>query len=181
MENIILESSDMLSSVDGVDAKIPKRAKKKGNIRKSFNTLYISNKVIEAAEKTAGENISVESGGFLLGDIISKEKGYIIIVSEYIKALHTDAKAASLTFTHKTWDSLYEIKDEKYPDLKIIGWQHSHPGYGIFLSGYDLFIHQNFFNLPFQIAYVEDPVNNKKGFFEWRENQIDEIKGWYVY
>jgi len=38
--------------------------------------------------------------------------------------------------------------DAQFADKKIVGWYHSHPGFGIFLSEYDLFIHRNFFTAP---------------------------------
>ncbi len=31
------------------------------------------------------------------------------------------------------------------PNIDIVGWYHTHPSFGIFLSHHDLFIHQNFF------------------------------------
>ena len=35
--------------------------------------------------------------------------------------------------------------EANFPTESLVGWQHTHPGFGIFLSGYDLFIHRNFF------------------------------------
>jgi len=35
--------------------------------------------------------------------------------------------------------------DKKHRDKKIVGWIHTHPDFGIFLSEYDKFIQQNFF------------------------------------
>ena len=104
-----------------------------------------------------------------------------LIISNYIEAKYTDASASTLTFTHKTWDYVHKTHDSKYKDKKIVGWQHTHPGYGIFLSNYDLFIHENFFNLPFQIAYVIDPVQNIRGFFQWKNDKIEKLKGFYIY
>ena len=36
--------------------------------------------------------------------------------------------------------------------LKIVGWYHTHPGFGVEFSEMDLFIQQNFFGGPAQIA-----------------------------
>ena len=56
-----------------------------------------------------------------------------------------------------------------YPDLDIVGWYHTHPDFGIFLSSHDLFIHRHFFAQPLQVAYVVDPIRQTRGFFQWRD------------
>ncbi len=82
------------------------------------------------------------------------------------EAKYTDATASTLTFTHETWDYVHGEHDKMYRTLRMIGWQHTHPNYGVFLSNYDMFIQENFFNLPYQLAYVVDPVQNIRGFFQ---------------
>src|SRR5439155_15730472 len=41
----------------------------------------------------------------------------------------------------------------------------------IFLSGMDLFIQDNFFNLPWQVAFVYDPLGKDEGMFIWRHGK----------
>ena len=118
-------------------------------------------------------------GTILLGDFSEKENA--LVISDYIEAKYTESTAATLTFTHRTWEYVNDEKDKKYKDKKIVGWQHTHPGYGIFLSRYDLFIQENFFNLPWQVAYVVDPVADKRGFFSWDNLEIVKMVGFYVY
>jgi len=48
----------------------------------------------------------------------------------------------------------------------LIGWYHSHPGFGVFLSPRDLKTHSRFTQLfPLTLALVIDPVNDDTGFF----------------
>ena len=143
--------------------------------------VYIRQTVYKALEKYALADVDHERGTIILGEY-SEEMGKThVVISDYIEARYTDASASTLTFTHETWDYVHRQHDEKYPDKKIVGWQHTHPGYGIFLSNYDLFIHENFFNLPFQIAYVIDPVQQLRGFFQWKNGRIEKLKGFYIY
>ena len=51
------------------------------------------------------------------------------------------------------------------PERIIVGWYHTHPGFGIFLSNMDAFIHENFFSFPWEPAYVFDPQAETDGFF----------------
>ena len=53
----------------------------------------------------------------------------------------------------------------------MVGWYHTHPGVGIFLSGMDLFIHQNFFTQMWHVAYVLDPRARTSGFFCWNRQK----------
>lgn len=129
--------------------------------------------------KHAKEDLSHELGGFLIGNYQeNKEDVYVNIIGA-IRAQATDSQSASLKFTHETWDLANKEKDDKYPDGRIIGWYHTHPTFGIFLSGYDQFIQKNFFDLPFQIAYVVDPVNKRDGFFHWDNGNITKSQGFY--
>lgn len=152
-----------------------------GTVEHDSVQVYIKQNVYKRIEKFAKEEISKEVGSILIGDYIDEKNRKTIIISDYIEAKYTDASASTLTFTHETWNYVYTEKDKKYPDKKIVGWQHTHPGYGIFLSNYDIFIQENFFNLPWQIAYVVDPVAGTRGFFEWKNNKIAKMAGFYVY
>jgi proteasome lid subunit RPN8/RPN11 len=82
---------------------------------------------------------------------------------------------AHVTYTQETWAHIYKIKDAQYPDMTIVGWYHSHPGFGVFLSDHDLFIHQNFFSAPHQIAWVFDPHSDEEGCFGWIENKVEPL------
>jgi len=49
-------------------------------------------------------------------------------------------------------------------DGRIVGWYHSHPGYGIFMSETDLNTHSKLLQFsPFVIALVVDPEINEFG------------------
>lgn len=152
-----------------------------GEIENDDVKVYIKQDVYKALEKLASSDTSKELGSIILGDY-SQELGKThVIISEFIEAKYTDASASTLTFTHETWDYVHKEHEKRFLDKKIIGWQHTHPNYGIFLSNYDLFIQENFFNMPFQVAYVIDPIQNIRGFFQWKNGKIEKLKGYYIY
>lgn len=152
-----------------------------GTVEHDSVQVYIKQDVYKRIEKFAKEEMSKEVGSILIGDYVDEKDRKTVVISNYIEAKYTDASASTLTFTHETWDYVYKEKDKKYPDKKIVGWQHTHPGYGIFLSNYDIFIQENFFNLPWQIAYVVDPIADTRGFFEWKNDKVAKMSGFYVY
>lgn len=108
-----------------------------------------------------------ERGGFLLGSMEETETSYNIFITDIITAKYTVNNTASLTFTYESWNEAYREIEENYKGKKMLGWFHSHPGYGVFLSGMDMFIENNFFNLPYQVAYVADPHTEEIGLFCW--------------
>lgn len=152
-----------------------------GDIENDDVKVYIKQDVYKALEKYALADTTQERGTIILGDYCEEFGKKHVIISNYIEAKYTEASASTLTFTHETWDYVHKKQDELYPDKKIVGWQHTHPNYGVFLSNYDLFIHENFFNLPFQVAYVIDPIQNIRGFFQWKNGKIEKLKGFYIY
>ena len=152
-----------------------------GEIESDDVKVYIKQDVYKALETFSASNASKELGSILLGDYCQELGKTNVIISQYIEAKYTDASASTLTFTHETWNYIHSTHEQLYGDKKIIGWQHTHPNYGIFLSNYDLFIQENYFNLPFQVAYVIDPIQNIRGFFQWKNGKIEKLKGFYIY
>ena len=152
-----------------------------GEVETDDVKVYIKQNVYKALEKYALEDVDNERGTIILGDFCEEHGKLHVVISDYIEAKYTDASASTLTFTHETWNYIHKVHEKKYPDKKIVGWQHTHPSYGIFLSNYDLFIHENYFDLPFQVAYVIDPIQNLRGFFQWKKGKIEKLRGFYIY
>jgi proteasome lid subunit RPN8/RPN11 len=55
--------------------------------------------------------------------------------------------------------------EDRYPGKELVGWYHTHPRMGIFLSTYDVWLHKHFFPKPWQVALVIEPHSNVAGFF----------------
>jgi proteasome lid subunit RPN8/RPN11 len=93
-------------------------------------------------------------------------------VAASIPGIAAQQGGTHVTFTQDTWQHIYQVKDRDYPEARIIGWYHSHPGFGVFLSDHDTFIHRNFFASPEQIAWVVDPISDEEGCFVWSNGEI---------
>jgi proteasome lid subunit RPN8/RPN11 len=120
------------------------------------------------------ENADREVGGVLVGRMPGD--GGLPLITAAIPAISADEQRATLTFTQQAWAHVHRVLDTEFPpDEQIVGWYHSHPGFGIFLSGHDLFIHENFFSAPSQIAVVVDPLACTEGAFAWREGKLQAL------
>ena len=124
-----------------------------------------------------------ERGGFLLGLALPDGHGWIVRIRHLIEV---EGPAAADVFTfpaeaflkmhhaHRTW-SEDEVRAE--PDvLRVVGWCHTHPGHGVFLSGADIDMHRVRFPLAFQVALVVDPTAaepaRRAGLVAWAGNGI---------
>jgi len=87
---------------------------------------------------------------------------------------------AHVTFTQEAWVRIHEEKDRKYSGQAIVGWYHSHPGFGVFLSDHDIFIHKNFFSTPGSLAWVYDPQSDEEGCFGWNGGEVRRLAHYEV-
>lgn len=150
--------------------------KKWGNLESAKLIILCDQKVINQIEAHARQSRK-EIGGVLIGDYF-KFKGITYVhIQEYIGARDkTDNSIAHFNFSPETWAKLNREKDERFDTLHLVGWFHSHPGHGIFLSGQDISIHQNHFDRFWQVALVYDPIRHEGGFFSWNNGKSDGIQ-----
>jgi proteasome lid subunit RPN8/RPN11/LysM repeat protein len=179
-ENFNIDVQERITQSSGT-AQLPVNSITIGKLENDDVKIYIKQSAYKKIERLASSDTSKELGSILLGEYCESLGKVHVVISEYIEAKYTDASASTLTFTHETWDYVHSEQDKLYPFLKILGWQHTHPNYGIFLSNYDMFIQENFFNMPFQVAYVVDPIQNIRGFFQWKAGKVEKLNGFYIY
>ena len=128
----------------------------------------------------AKDDTSVEICGVLVGGWQQDDQGPFALIRHSIRCDTAASKNAEVTFTHESWAQINEEMDSKYDDQRIIGWYHSHPDFGIFLSDRDMFIQEHFFSGPGQVAYVVDPVRELEGVFQWRQGRAETASHYWV-
>ncbi|MDQ3021230.1 MAG: LysM peptidoglycan-binding domain-containing protein [Bacteroidota bacterium] len=144
--------------------------------------IYIEQETLENIEEYLSSDQNNELGGVLVGEVcINSDSNTFILIENLITAKHTNSSLSRLTFTHETWNYINQILERQFSGKKILGWFHSHPGHTVFLSTYDVFIQENFFNLYYMVAYVFDPTIKERGFFFWKDKQIVKAERFYIY
>ena len=128
----------------------------------------IDSEVTRRIRQHARAHLKTEVCGVLIGESTDET----IDIRASIEALNAAQAGTHVTFTQDAWEEIYKVKDEQYPDARIVGWYHSHPGFGIFLSEHDLFIQENFFSSPGQVAWVYDPHSDEEGCFGWVAGKV---------
>src|SRR5882672_12128240 len=131
----------------------------------------IEGEVLRQIRQHARSNSKTEVCGVLIGE----ETGNGMNITARIPGLNAAQAGTYVTFTQDTWEHIYKIKDKDFPDDRIVGWYHSHPGFGVFLSDHDTFIHKNFFSSPQQVAWVYDPHSDEEGCFGWDGERLKRL------
>ena len=128
----------------------------------------------------ADEDDRHELCGVLVGDLLKDDRGPFLLISAAVRGEHAANRQAQVTFTQDTWAHIYSEMDAKHAGKRIVGWYHTHPGFGVFLSPMDLFIHEGFFDLPWQVAFVIDPKSGYEGFFCWQEGKVNPMGRYWI-
>ena len=143
--------------------------------------IYIAQPVYKAIHRFTRGKTTNESGGLLVGEVIEEFGKMNILINGFVEAKYCEATPTTLKFTHETWEFCHKEIAKKYPAQKIVGWIHTHPDYGIFLSEYDKFIQNNFFREDHQIAYVIDPIQGSEGFYYYSGGNLEKCRSFYIF
>ena len=125
--------------------------------------------------KEKEENIP-EIGGMLLGiyQLNENTQQYLVSVEKFVPIQAKFQNNYRLEFDPGSMAIDLSYIQDKFPDLNLIGWFHTHPGHGLFLSQPDLKIQNDFFNQDYQFAMEIDSIteNLDTGFFTRKKNGI---------
>jgi proteasome lid subunit RPN8/RPN11 len=115
-----------------------------------------------------------EVGGALVGLwCLDRDTGeQFVVVQHMLPARHTRQGSVYLTFTKDTLVDFHDEVEKNHAGKKIVGWYHTHPRMGIFLSHYDTWLHNNFFPESWQVALVVEPHSSIAGFFIRRDDNM---------
>jgi proteasome lid subunit RPN8/RPN11 len=142
--------------------------------------VFFTPEVHAALWQHAALDTTVEICGVLVGSWHRDGAGPFVKIIESIRGEGAETKFAEVTFTHQTWAKINAEMDTKFSKLSIVGWYHTHPDFGIFLSDRDRFIHEHFFSGPGQIAHVVDPIRKMEGVFIWRNGKPTPCEHFWV-
>lgn len=119
-----------------------------------FESAY--SKACNHAQKAAANHL--ESMGLLTGRVLRDGDRTFVAVTDYITAGNRST-AVSVKFEPEAFAQLAQGFGPRSQNGEIIvGWLHSHPSYGCFLSATDVKTQQAYFGEPFNVAVVVDPV-----------------------
>jgi 26S proteasome regulatory subunit N11 len=136
---------------------------RKGDI----HALYLNSLAEEALRKhaVAHRHERLEVMGLLLGEIC-RHNGKEYAVARKAVTTQLDASQVAVKFSREGLDALASSLASVDFEYVIVGWYHSHPGYGCFLSETDVATQKAMFSGASHVAMVVDPVKEQAGAFK---------------
>ncbi|MBI5635732.1 hypothetical protein HY993_02095 [Candidatus Micrarchaeota archaeon] len=115
----------------------------------------------------------LEAMGLLLGEVNSFNGKEYSFIADYITSKN-DATSVTVRFSENAFSNLAAEINSVKPNL-VVGWAHSHPNYGCFLSSTDVSTQKKYFSQGYNVALVIDPVRGEKKFFKLNANGYQEV------
>lgn len=143
-------------------------------------TIFIDVDAFITVRKHSKKRVDREVGGFLVGEAFCEKENLFIRITDIIEVKEIQHKSGEFIFTHEVWRMIDSIMSEHHQDKQLLGWYHTHPGIGVFLSPEDKFIQSNFFNHSWQTALVLDPLTQHQGFYHLKNDKLVST-GFYIY
>jgi proteasome lid subunit RPN8/RPN11 len=166
------DQDEIRIKVKPVKTKTKKRklpAKIDRNYPDDLAIVFIEHSILESLQQYAQTDMDHELGGVLIGAVGRSSRRSFVQVEDFIPASKGISRRASFEFTNEAQQEIHEVLQSRFPGKQIVGWFHTHPGYGIFLSSADQFIDEHYFCQKYHIAMVIDPSrsNVEVGTFVW--------------
>jgi proteasome lid subunit RPN8/RPN11 len=123
--------------------------------------VFLEKTCVADMQHHAGQDLLREQAGILCGQAyLSDCRPYVVV--ESAMTADTSGNAVHFRFHQNSWQGMWGHLEN---GRNIVGWYHTHPAMGIFLSATDLRTQQLYFSAPWQIAVVIDPVSHETGIF----------------
>lgn len=138
--------------------------------------VFVTQRSFRHVWEHANSDLEREVGGWLVGRWCWDKHQFeeFVVVEAVLPASEVKHSSTYLTFTQNSQLAMLAEMEARYPEKGIVGWYHTHPRMGLFLSGYDLWLHDHFFSQPWQVALVMDPHSCSGGFFiRNRDHELD--------
>lgn len=137
-----------------------------------YISVYIYKEAYDGIKRHIRDDRMHERGGILVGhpfiNIENKQSKFVCIKGQ----IPTESHNFSVGHFNVSPEELSRARnkmEEQFPGLIAVGWYHSHPGHGVFLSGPDMQIVKSIYNADWQLAFVVDSLQNKEAFFRGSE------------
>lgn len=143
--------------------------------------VYLSYQAAMFIEAYLQANPVNEMAGFLVGQAFHGEKRPFIMITGAIEARDVVQVDGGLRFSQETWTYLKNVWQREYADTVVLGWFHSQPGKGLALSDINSLTHQQFFERPWQVSFVVDPLQNTSRFYRRAGRKLVPLEDFYLF
>jgi len=151
--------------------------------RRGYFDLYLSKTAVEKMVNHAKRfgRMRKEAMGFMLGDVCESDGRRFVMVRDIATGALLSS-ADRVRFDNESYHELFSELDASGFDYVIVGWYHSHPGYGCFMSSIDVNTQSASFREGHLSAIVIDPLLKEIAAFKLKGRrcaQVDFAVSWH--
>lgn len=142
--------------------------------------IYLEDYVYTYLYQYAKLNRGEEKGAALVGYYTEELGNKLVVICGAIQFKNSSAEDGIL-LTEEIINEVQVQMDKYFPNCELIGWMHTQPGYGIFLTTQDIRLQKQYFPEFYQLLMIIDPIENTEAFFLWDEEEVRSAEGYYIY
>ena len=145
--------------------------------------IYVEDFVYTYLYQYGKSHSCTEKVAALVGRQIEIDGEEILMICGAIQGKDATEENGTLTFSAATWEYVGSQMDKYFQGMTLVGWVHCQPGFGAFLMSKDEAFHKLYFQEPWQVLFVVDPVDKLDTFYIYNEEAdvLQQAKGYFVY
>ncbi|EPT03686.1 hypothetical protein FOMPIDRAFT_1115224 [Fomitopsis schrenkii] len=137
------------------------RGQGEASVPDNGETIHISSLALLKMLKHGRAGVPMEVMGLMLGDFVDE---YTVQVIDVFAMPQSGTSVSVESVDHVFQTKMVEMLKQTGRSEMVVGWYHSHPGFGCWLSSVDINTQQSFEQLdPRSVAVVVDPIQSVKG------------------
>jgi proteasome lid subunit RPN8/RPN11 len=139
--------------------------------------LYLDSKAEDDIRKHALRHAPerLEVMGLLVGEV-RRHKGVEFSVAKAAITTELEASGVGVRFSRGGLNELAAALSRVGFDYVVVGWYHSHPGFGCFLSDTDVETQRQMFSGSAHVALVVDPVKEEAAAFKLSPSGYEPVR-----
>ncbi len=124
--------------------------------------------------------------GFVIKDTSHKIAGILLGThskdGKWVKIdMAVELNGYSDSFSDEDWEKSIRKAAAQMPGCEVVGWFCSHPNAGVEPSAQEKRAHGYFFNDPWKVLYIIDPVSHDRRFHIWNEDNLIMARGYRIF
>ena len=145
--------------------------------------IYMEDYVHTYLYQYSRSSVNGEKLAVLMGQSIVINGQNTIFISGVIQARFTEKIKGVETITNQSWKYISEDMEKYFPNLSVVGWMHSRPSFGAFVTSMDEEYHKKLFSDPNQVLFVVDPIDRLDRLYVLNEakSALRPVKGYFIY
>lgn len=150
-----------------------------GVARRGDLVVKVTARALRAVETTARTVAPLACAGALLGAVSQVGETWLVEVREALP-FNATPEMHRVRVPRHAWQEMLAARTAQFPELRVVGWYHSHPGVGVSFSEADAFVQRYFLPADWQVACVIDPERRDVQFFSRRGRSMGVLGAFWV-